>query len=154
MVDLPRAGLSQRISRSRILFLFFDADLVQTPINRAREAIAFAMPGLYDQTRGRTWKNLKWKRFLRQRHERLVAARSLRESYRVLFQWIPTEPATCGCELAQDLARRAAHPNREIAAATKLKSATRKKPKRTDSTVSCTGWIQEVDSDQARKGAC
>jgi len=49
---------------------------------------------------------------------------------RVVFQWIPSEPATRGCELAHDLARRATHPNRQIPAGAKLKSTARKNTKR------------------------
>ena len=41
MVDLPQAGLPQGSPLSPILFLFFNADLVQTPIKRNRGAIAF-----------------------------------------------------------------------------------------------------------------
>ncbi|KIW36038.1 uncharacterized protein PV06_11670 [Exophiala oligosperma] len=50
---------------------------------------------------------------------------------RVVFQWIPSESATRGSELAHDLARRAAHPNRQIPVGTKLKSTARRKPKGT-----------------------
>ena len=39
--DLPQAGLPQGSPPSPILFLFFDADLVQIPITKKRGAIAF-----------------------------------------------------------------------------------------------------------------
>ena len=40
-LDLPQAGLPLTSPLSLILFLFFNADLVQTPINRTRGAITF-----------------------------------------------------------------------------------------------------------------
>jgi hypothetical protein len=41
LVDLPQAGLPQGSPLSPILFLFFNADLIQTPITKSRGAIAF-----------------------------------------------------------------------------------------------------------------
>lgn len=43
---------------------------------------------------------------------------------RVVFKWIPSEPAARGSEPAHDLARRATHPDRQIPAGVKLKSTT------------------------------
>lgn len=41
LIDLPQAGLPQGSPLSSILFLFFNADLVQTPITKTQGALAF-----------------------------------------------------------------------------------------------------------------